>query len=301
MASRFPAHLIRSLFGAAVLIAYLAVVEILVGWSALARALRAAGWLPVALVLAGLLASYALRALRIRRAAGLPRDRLPDVIRVFALYNLSNWLLPARLGEASLPLLLQRRHGLSLDRGSGVLLWLRLLDLHVIGVLAGGVVLWQFPGPWQLVGGLALLAGLLLPALGLRLMDRLARRWPRARGLAEVVPPRLSAAGADLALAWAAWTVKLGALGAALSIIAGLSYPAGMLGALGGDISGVLPLHAPLGAGSYEAGVLLALAPWQPELRPALAAAVQLHALLLAAALLLGGLALPVLRQRQRP
>jgi len=298
VALSLTARLPSTLLGAAVLIAYLVLVEVLVGWGALARALLAAGWIPVLLVLAGLLASYALRALRIRSAAALPRDRLLDVIRVFALYNLSNWLLPARLGEASLPLLLQRRYALPLDRGSGVLLWLRLLDLHVIGVLGGLVVACQLPGWWRLLGGLTLLAGLVLPPLGLRLLDRLARRWPQARGLAEVAPARLAAALPDLALAWAAWLVKLGSLGAALSLIAGLSYPAGMLGALGGDISGVLPLHAPLGAGSYEAGVLLALAPWQPELRPALAAAVQMHALLLAAALLLGGLGLPVLQRR---
>ncbi|HSW12459.1 MAG TPA: lysylphosphatidylglycerol synthase domain-containing protein [Solimonas sp.] len=291
-----PLPLRAGLFGLVVLVAYGALIEWLVGWASLAQSVIQAGAMPALLVLAGLLASYLLRALRIRAAAASGGGLL-ETARIFALYNLSNWLMPARLGEASLPLLLQRRHGLPLARGSGVLLWLRLLDLHVIGVLAGAVLL-QLGGAWRGLGLLALAAGLLGPPLVLRLLDRIAARWPRARSLAAALPASPQAAAGDLGLAWAAWTVKLCALGAALSLIAGLSYPAGMLGALGGDVSAVLPLHAPLGAGSYEAGVLLALAPWQPEWKPALAAAVQLHALLLSAALLLGGLSLPSLQRR---
>lgn len=297
--SPFRLSLRASLLGLAVLAAYVVLVEVVIGWAALARSLLQAGGWPVTLVLAGLLASYVLRALRIRAAEpAIPRDGLLDVIRLFALYNLSNWLLPARLGEASLPLLLQRRYGVGLGRGAGLLLWLRVLDLHVIGVLAGLVLALQFRGPWQWLGGLTLAGGLLLPWLSLHFLPRLSQRWPRLQPLAAALPARRPAAGGDLALAWAAWTVKLGALGAALSLLAKLPYPAGILGALGGDVSGVLPLHAPLGAGSYEAGVLLALTPWQPGLQPALAAAVQLHALMLAAALALGALALPSLGRR---
>lgn len=288
----------RVLLGLLVLALYGAVVEAVLGWGSLARSLVAAGIWPVLLALSGLLASYALRARRIQKAEPrIPDGGLPDVVRVFALYNVSNWLLPARLGEASLPLLLQRRYGTPLGRGAGVLLWLRVLDLHVIAVLGGLVLLLQ-PGPWRLLGALGLVGGLLLPWLATHFVSRLARRWPKAQALAEVMPRQLAAAAGDFGLAWAAWTVKLGTLGAALSLLSGLAYAAGILGALGGDVSGVLPLHAPLGAGSYEAGVLLGLAPWHPELKTALAAAVQLHALMLASALALGLLALPTLGRR---
>lgn len=290
--------LVAWLAGLALLAAYAALVQWLLGWQALAASLLAAGWAPLMLVLAGQLGSYALRALRIRAAEpSVPRDDLPGLLRLFTLYNLSNWLLPARLGEASLPLLLQRRYGLPLARGGGLLLWLRLLDLHVIAVLAGAVLL-GLDGHWRGLGVVLLPAGLALPWLSLHGLSRLSARWPKLAALSAVLPSQLPTAAVDLALAWAAWTWKLACLGAALALLAGLSYPAAILGALGGDISAVLPLHAPLGAGSYEAGVLLALAPWQPGLKPALAAAIHLHALLLSAALLLGTLSLPALRRR---
>lgn len=291
-----PSRLRAVLLGLLVLAAYGALLQYVLGWETLAQAFVAAGVWPLLLALGGLLASYGLRALRIRRAE--PRvDGWFDVLRLFALYNAANWLLPARLGEASLPLLLQRRYGTPLARGSGVLLWLRVLDLHVLGVL-GGLLLALHPGPWRLLGALALLGGLLLPWACRHFLATLARRWPRAQALAGVMPVQAAAAAADLGLAWAAWSVKLGALGGALSLLSALAYPAGILGALGGDVSGVLPLHAPLGAGSYEAGVMLGLAPWHPELKAALAAAVQLHVLLLASALTLGLLALPALGRR---
>jgi hypothetical protein len=285
-----------SLFGLLLLAVYGVVVELMFGWTTLARSLLAVGLAPAALVAAGVVASYVLRALRIRAAGTeILRARLLDVTRVFALHNLSNWLLPARLGEASLPLLLQRRYGMPLSRGAGVLLWLRAIDLHVIGLLAGTVLVVQFHGSWRYLGALVWGAGLLLPWLCLRVLPRLTRRWPLAQKLTSVMPGQFPAIVSDLALGWAAWTVKLAALGAALSQIAGLPYAAGVLGALGGDISGVMPLHAPLGAGSYEAGVMIGLTPWQPELKAALAAAVQLHVLVLAAVLALGALALPSL------
>jgi len=292
-------RLLGGLFGAGVVVLYLALVEHFIGWLALARSLLAAGPWPAILVVAGLLGSYVLRAQRIKTAEpAIPLDGLPEVIRLFALYNAVNWLLPARLGEASLPLLLQRRYGTPLARGAGVLLWLRLIDLHVVSVLGGLLLAAQGPGPWRWLGTAACAGGLLLPPLCLLGAGWLGRHWRRLRMLGDALPRRANAALGDVALAWAAWLVKLGALGGALSLLSTLAFPAGVLGALGGDIAGGLPLHAPLGAGSYEAGVLLALTPWRPELKAALAAAVQLHALMLASTLLLGGLALPLLGRR---
>jgi uncharacterized membrane protein YbhN (UPF0104 family) len=64
------------------------------------------------------------------------------------------------------------------------------------------------------------------------------------------------------------------------------------MGALGGELSSVLPVHGLAGAGTYEAGVVAALAPFRVSAVEALAAAVNLHLFLLGVSGLGGALAL---------
>ena len=68
-------------------------------------------------------------------------------------------------------------------------------------------------------------------------------------------------AARDGAAAWdfaiANWMLKLGIVGVLLASLANLPLGAGFCGALGGELAGVLPLQAPAGVGTYEAGVAL--------------------------------------------
>lgn len=276
----------RILLLLAVLAAYAGVVHWLIGWPLLLKQARAAGATPALLVFGGLFMSYALRALRLR--AALPAGTgasLAELARIFAVHNAANWILPARSGEASLPLLLRQRFRLSLTQGTGVLLWLRVIDLHVLAVLGGAALIASTADGWRIPAMLGLCAGLALPLLARLTAFRLSQRWPRLTGLSVALPHSPRALGLDLLLGWSAWGVKLAALGLAFSLLAHLSFWTGLLGALGGDVAAVLPIHAPLGAGTYEAGVMFALAPVEPPLRATLAAAVQLHGLSLLAAL----------------
>lgn len=269
---------------------YFVVVEVVVGWARLLGDAVHAGAVPLLLVALGVVGSYVLRALRIRAAlAARARLRLVDVVRVFAVHNAANWLLPARTGEISLPLQLRRHFAVPLAQGTGLLLWLRLQDLHVLTTIGGLALCAGAGGSWSRLGALMVAAGVALPLLGWQLAPRLGARSPRLRRVVEAAPRRARAVLADLALSWAAWTVKLLALGGALAWLLAIPVAGGVLGALGGDVAAVLPVHAPLGAGSYEAGVLLGVAPWRMQagidIAAALAAAVQLHALLLLTAL----------------
>jgi hypothetical protein len=69
------------------------------------------------------------------------------------------------------------------------------------------------------------------------------------------------AEGRGGAAAWgyaiANWMLKLGIVGLLLSSLANLPPGTGFCGALGGELAGVLPLQAPAGVGTYEAGVAL--------------------------------------------
>ena len=87
--------------------------------------------------------------------------------------------------------------------------------------------------------------------------------------------------------------MKLAALGIVLGLLAGLRPVLGTLGAIGGDLSTVLPLHAPGGFGTYEAGAMALLVPASAgaDAGPLLAAAVNLHLLVLTTALIAGAVA----------
>jgi hypothetical protein len=283
----------RMLLMLAVALVYAAGVQWLVGWRQLLHDALHAGSLPLACVAAGVLGSYGLRALRIRAALRPQIDpRLFDVARLFAVHNAANWLMPARTGEISLPLLLRQYFDVPIARGSGVLLWLRLQDLHVLAAIGGGALIARGTPEWRWIGAILLVASAALPVLTYLLAPRFAQRRPLLQKVLTVIPRTPGAASADLALAWLAWSVKLSGIGIALALLLALPLAAGVLGALGGDVAAVLPIHAPLGAGTYEAGVLLGLSPWRVDVDSTLSAAVQLHALLLLSALGAGAVGL---------
>jgi hypothetical protein len=53
------------------------------------------------------------------------------------------------------------------------------------------------------------------------------------------------------------WVLKLGIVGVLLASLADLPLGPSFCGALGGELAGVIPLQAPAGVGTYEAGVAL--------------------------------------------
>lgn len=259
----------------------------------------------VLLAVAGLLASYALRALRIYLAeAAIPRDRYLDCLRLILVNNAVNLLLPARSGEASFPILMRRWFGVDTARATGTLLWLRLLDLHVLATVGGIAAASGWIGAGLALSrlaavGAALAAGapLLLFAVHRPLTRRLSANDGHIRRLAlrmlGGVPDRGVTVGLDLLLSWSAWGVKLAALAAVLARLAVLPPALGLLGAIGGDLSTVLPVHAPGGLGTYELGAMALLAPGIAADHGAgvLAAVINLHLLVLTTALIAGGLA----------
>lgn len=273
------------------------------GWGRLLTPWRELPAAILALAVCGLLASYGVRALRIYLAErDIPRGRWWACLRLILLNNALNLLLPARSGEASFPLLMSRWFGIDAARATGTLIWLRLLDLHVLATVgaacAAGGWLGRDHGWSKLAWAAAALAAaapLLLFALRQPLATRLSGQQGRLAGLAgralDGLPARGSGLALDLGLSWLSWGIKLTALGWVLSRLAQVRQSLGTLGAIGGDLSTVLPVHAPGGFGTYEAGVLALLAPGAKPSGALLAAAVNLHLLLLTTALLAGAAA----------
>lgn len=301
MRARGPALLLNLV----VLAAFAAAVEHWWGWSRLLAPWRQIALPILGLAVLGMLASYGLRALRIYLAErDIPRGQYLDCLRLILINNALNLILPARTGEASFPILMQRWFGIDAARAAGTLVWLRLLDLQVLATIAAACAASGWLAPTQSLSrlawaaaALAALAPLAVFAARRPIQARLSQREGRLARLVSRalggLPTRALGLLLDLGLTWAAWSIKLLALGIVLGLLAGIAPAVGTLGAIGGDLSTVLPLHAPGGFGTYEAGVMALLAPAAAgqALGTLLAAAVNLHLLVLTTALMAGGLA----------
>jgi len=257
-------------------IALLAVLVAFTPWTLLAARVATVPWPGWVGATLGMSATYALRAGRLRaewlwklRTLGLGYR---ECLQVTLLHNAAINILPMRSGEASYSFLLHRRWGVGLGDATASLLWLRLQDMMVLGVL-GIAILVPAPLPWRIGFAAAAIAAAatLLPALVRR--SHVRARWARARAHGAASARRVKAwnlvakvaaafrAARGGAAAWgyaiANWMLKLGVVGVLFASLANIPLGAGFCGALGGELAGVLPLQAPAGVGTYEAGVAL--------------------------------------------
>ncbi len=255
------------------------------------------------LALALMLASHALRAWRVADHFAI-HGRFAAVLALSLQHNLWNNLLPMRAGELSFPILMRQRFGTDPAHALAGLFWIRLVDAQVLAALALGSLLW-----------LAKVEGLALGVVGLALIAPFAlwsvrgllARWageasattasPGRRGgkAAAVLRKVLAGLPRDAAhfargvlLTWANWLLKLSALTWVLRQFMAIGWAGAGLGVLGGEVTSVLPIHAPGGFGTYEAGMLAALLPQGLGLAAATQAAINTHLFLLGSSLLFG-------------
>jgi len=286
----------------ALILLFVIAVEQLVGWRELLR--QALSLPPHAALsaLALLLLSYGWRALRLRLALRLPAREGLACLRIMVLNTASNNLLPARSGELSLPWLLRRRFGIPWRRALVLLLLLRLYDLYC---LAGLLLLALWPNA---VGLLLWLVSLLPPLLACRwrrpLLGYFASRRHSRLGrwllsLLRWLPNSFQQGGTLWSCTLANWLCKLAMLAWLLMLMTGVNYADGLLGAIGGELSSVLPINPPANLGSYQTGVMLGLTRSGDSFSQLLGAAVTIHAFLLSASLLAAAIVmiLPHLRR----
>jgi len=294
------------LLGGLLLVLVLVAVELSLGWRALL-----APWssLPVLTLVAAFLlttASYLVRAVRVQTFFSTTLGgRFPAVLRLSVLHNTANNLLPMRAGEMLFPWLMRRYFGHAFWAASASLVWIRLLDLHFLGVI-GLMVLWLWlPSPWWALPVLAWLG--LLPLFWLIGRFKAQRRsgaigrLQSFLGFVAAAAPREPARVLWLYL-WTSLSWSLKFVGFAL--ILGHFVPAALwqvvLGVMGAELSSVLPFHGIAGGGSFELATMAALVPLGVAPTEALAGAVNLHLFLLGTTLVLGATAalIPVSKHR---
>ncbi|MBB4185026.1 hypothetical protein GGE07_001655 [Sinorhizobium terangae] len=252
-----------ALISVAAIAAYAIFVEWVWGWSTLMRQWAEIGIWSVLAALVLLISTYFIRCVRIYDYfPEHTRGRFLPLFRVTQVHNLLNIMLPFRAGETSFPLLMRSEFGVPLVHGTSALLVMRLLDLHaLLTVAAIGLVIDMSDAliawlAWTLafLSPLAffLLKGKVLALARSKAPAKLATALDEVEaGLPDNVPAFLRA----WAMTMLNWGVKVVVLAWVLAIIGVAPLAACFGGALGGELSSVLPVHAPAGVGTYPAAI----------------------------------------------
>lgn len=295
--------LFRGALSLAITLAFIAFVEWYAGWAEL---LLPWGEVPAGALIAAaalLMLTHGMRALRVHDYFGpTVQGRRGACMRLVLQHNLFNNLLPMRSGELAFPVLMSRRFGIGPAVSLPGLLWFRLLDLHTLLLLAAPVLLASLPVATTVT---VMLIWLALPWLGWQVLQRFAAKARALSGrFGRVLARLLDGFPGSHAVFWrtqawtlANWILKLAVFAWVLLQFAPLATGAALLGAIGGEITSVLPIHGAGGFGTYEAGIVALTLPSGLEPAVLLRAAVNLHLFLLGVTLVAGGLAfLPRLR-----
>jgi len=293
----------------AVVVAYFWVLEYFWGWESLLAPWRSISYTTIVMAVVLLSVTYFIRAWRIYDYfRGDIAGKYLLTVKLTLLHNVLNNLLPARSGEVSFPLLMKRYFQVGLARSTATLLWLRLMDLHTVLLLGAGALyfatvtrswwLWAM-ALWSLIPLVAFLTHSKLAVLLPRISN------PKRRDIAEKLLSGLPNSLTELIRAWlwtlASWSIKIVAMAWILQQFTPMGDAQAWVGAIAGDLSSVLPLHAPAGVGTYEAAALGGLAAVGVNADTAMQAAVNLHIMILLSSLLGGALALLIKDNNREP
>ncbi|UVC09052.1 flippase-like domain-containing protein [Rhizobium sp. TH2] len=247
----------------AVVALYAIFIEWFFGWSTILAGWQAVGIWTILLALTLLVGTYFIRTHRMQDY--FPRETSGQFLKLFRVtqvHNLLNIMLPFRTGETSFPLLMRSEFGVPLAHGTSALLVLRLLDLHAL-LAAAGLGLIASASRTYLVAAfwaVFLLLPLILFPLKSRLIVAMRQRLPeRLATLVDEIDDGLPRNVSAFTRAWMLtvlnWGVKVLVLAWVLGLMGVLPVAATFGGALGGELSSVLPVHAPAGVGTYPAGI----------------------------------------------
>jgi uncharacterized membrane protein YbhN (UPF0104 family) len=294
-----------ALLAAAVIAAYAAFVQWIWGWPTILAAWRGVGVWTIVLALALLVGTYVIRTHRMQDY--FPREtsgRFLWLFRVTQIHNLLNIMLPFRAGETSFPLLMRSEFGIPLAHGVSALLVLRLLDLHALLAAAGiGLVAGAGYPAWAWVLWAVFLAGPLLvfpfrdAALAMAARILPARLTRFVREIDDGIPKTMARFLRAWLLTVLNWGVKVLVLAWVLALMGVGPIAACFGGALGGELSSVLPLHAPGGVGTYPAGIAAGAAAFGADRQAAAlstlaSASINAHLLVVVSAIVGTGLSL---------
>jgi uncharacterized membrane protein YbhN (UPF0104 family) len=286
-----------------VIAAYAGFVQWVWGWGAILQGWRDVGVWTIFAALALLVGTYVIRTHRMQDY--FPREtagRFLWLFRVTQIHNLLNIMLPFRAGETSFPILMRSEFGVPLAHGTAALLVLRLLDLHALLAAAGvGLVADTGYKAWACAVWVAFLVLplLLFPLKGPVVNLARNRFPPKLAKFADQIEDGIPRDIAAFLRAWVLtvlnWGVKVLVLAWVLRLMGIDPIAACFGGALGGELSSVLPVHAPGGVGTYPAGIAAGAAAFgisKTSLALLATAAINTHLLVIVSAVVGTGISL---------
>lgn len=247
------------------------------------------------------LTSYVLRAERVYRYFG-QRMQHPRraYLKISFVHNALNNFLPMRLGEAAFPLLMKRQFKQSMLSSTAGLIWIRLMDLHVLLLLAAIALGALLPAIGYLALGMLIIGPIILALFHQPLFALVPKRWSaKLTELQHLLPHSRRLIISTYLQTLLIWIVKLAALTLVLQAFLAIDFVPAWVAVTTADMSGVLPIHGIAGSGTYEAAMLAALIPLGFEVEAALSAAINLHIYLLGVSALSVPLALLIPTQRK--
>ena len=279
-----------------ILLVFVAAVQHWIGWKTVLEPWMQFSWAQGLIALALLVLTYALRAWRMF-------DYFPQYLtgkwfatwRLMLIHNVLNNVLPARTGEVSFPLLMKRYFGVGYAHSVSALLWFRVLDLHAI--LSFAIFPLLVITPLKRFALPIMMLWMVLPIILYVLHNRIeiwfAGKDGKLSQLAQQamygLPDNWGEFWRSWLMTWANWIVKIMTLAWLLGQFApGASWNLLLTSVVGGELTSVLPVHAPGGFGTYEAGIIAPLSRII-DMKVATIAAVNLHLFVLGSSLL-GGL-----------
>src|SRR5260370_30976411 len=240
-----------------VFLGLIAAVQYEFGWESVLAPWRQLPVERIAVAVLLVLLSYVVRTVRLVAFFAVElRGRFPVALRVNLIHNLWNNLLPT-LGELSFPILMQRYFIISPTRSLPALLLFRFLDLYAILLLIVLSFMLHRDSWW--------LAALLMAMLTLAIP--LIYRWlPTSIGYFEHksaggLKEKLSKLREALPTSWRVlvlsswwtlvnWVLKLMVFAWIIQQFVAINFGQSLLGAIGGELTSVLPIHAILCAGA---------------------------------------------------
>lgn len=290
-----------------IFIAFALVVQWTMGWSSLLQPWITLSSQQISLALLSLIVTYALRTWRIYDYFPSLKGQWLATWRLMLIHNALNNLLPARSGEISFPVLMQRYFCLDYSKTITVLLWFRLLDLHAVISLGLYPLLKPYVSPVVLIP--ILIIWLIFPVglynARLYLSKKNLSASPKYNNLYHKILAALPQTAKEfiysLAFTWANWLVKLLTLAWLFSqFLPNTPFSNLLLSILSAELTSILPIHAPGGFGTYEAGLLPPLLSYNTiTINTALNAAINLHLFILGSSLIGGAIGLFIPRHNR--
>jgi uncharacterized membrane protein YbhN (UPF0104 family) len=250
-------------------LAFIFFVEWQIGWITLVSSWQSLSVSQLFLAVLFIVLTYLLRALRFFDYFDLGENSKVSkwlvMIRLTLLHNVLNNFLPARTGEVSFPVLMKRYFSIPYHHSLPALLWFRVLDLHtLLSVAILPFFLLYMP---LSVATILFILWLLLPMSIYLLKSQFlvyvenasneSSTWKeKALMLLEGLPKSYQAFFRSWFLTVANWLLKLMVLVWIMLQFLEIPYSVAVEAVIAGELTSILPFHAPAGVGTYEAGIV---------------------------------------------